>query len=544
MGGRGTGIETKKVREYNVEIDGRDATFDANIPDEKTTHEDDVIIYTNPAHMLKKHKSDNILPSLSLIRFAKIKNFIDGVYAKVEENVMKGGHEHSRTDFLLELENKLEDGLAKDYIRFARLVGEGKIDAKSQYIKDYFDEPEFLPQGFYLWNEPLSNAYGQIKALSKLPEELEKQKRKISAAIKSDDDLKSKHDLINSLYQMMTNEQEKNGSLFPPAKMPDQKFFVDHSIETQSDIPEGLGKALVKAIKDGLVKFTPDKKSGLYIYQMHELTPLISRDSYEFEKYHPNKNYKSTMENEFISQWAATRHTHVAHFDHSSMVFGCSIKYRPEVITIKPEFYAEPFPTIYERMRNSLEFLEKTIISAFSNDILDEKRVMHDGSRSEKTIGEEFENTYKLLDGLRMLSLDSLHIPYEYDKKGEEAIKTALSWFKNAYKDPDLDRNVAIFVPIIRETSGEKQIAYIDAGYRLLDLDIKYDKEPKVEISPWVSHKFEEQDVQLPALVHKEVRIPYKKMINDKKLREVLSKKEISKAELDTILARSHMYFE
>ena len=104
MAGPGTGILKRRIERHDVVLDGRKATISAEIPEEKGTRgyvEEDVV-YTNPSELLRSER--NVLPSLSLIRFVKVKNFIDGVYAVAEETIAKKGHKLSRPDFLRDLE--------------------------------------------------------------------------------------------------------------------------------------------------------------------------------------------------------------------------------------------------------------------------------------------------------------------------------------------------------------------------------------------------------------------------------------------------------
>jgi len=535
----GTGVIEKEIRGLNVRIDGRNATLSAEVPEEKI-HEDydrgsEEVVYTNPVDLLKRGAS----PSFSLIRFAKIKNFIDGVYATVEERISERGHSLSRENFLENLE-KLVNGDAKKYISTARL-------------RQTFNEPAMtIPQGFYDWSPQLVNVYKQIKILSRKPgffidreddENLNhKIMKQIHSAIKTSDELKRTYNAILELYSKITGKPEDKACLFPSAELLDQEFFKQLSFEMQTDLPEGLGKLLVRAVKEGRINFTPDDNSGLYLKQMYEIIPLILRDSEEFKKFLVNDKYAKILENEFISQWVGTRHTHVGNTSFEDKLMADCIDY-DEPIIIQPELRVEPFATSYERMRASIDFLGKTIKKTLP-EVLDRKRLMNNGSRANLMIGEELEEMKLLLEGLELISRDSVHLPYQ-NKNAKKVIDKALRWLDNAQNDVDLNRNTAIFVPIIRTTDGLRQISYINAGFKTIDVNVSYKNKPLVEINGekrfFAGHEFKNKSYKFPVLVHREVRVLYEKLINDRKLREMLSS-SFTESELDNMVQRLENY--
>ena len=256
MSSYGTGIIQREIEGSQVKIDGRDATISASVPKlTETCSTEKEKIYTNPTALLK----EGALPSFSLVRFAKIKNFIDGVYAAIEGRVAEGGHRLSRTDFLNALV-KTVHGDAESYISMA-MRGQTK------------NEPSMtIPQGFYDWTPQLTKAYRQIKSIAKNPaffagkendsEFNNKIMNELHQSIKINS-LDAVYDNFIDLYSRMTGQSKGKDCLFPSANLPDQDFFEQLSFETQSDIPDGLGKALVKAIKQGKVNFVPNKDSGL-----------------------------------------------------------------------------------------------------------------------------------------------------------------------------------------------------------------------------------------------------------------------------------------
>ena len=177
-------------------------------------------------------------------------------------------------------------------------------------------------------------------------------------------------------------------------------------------------------------------------------------------------------------------------------------------------------------MSASLGFLEQTI-KTYLPEVLDRKRIMNDGSKAKMVIGEEFKDMRLLLDGLSLISKDSIHLSYK-NEKAEEATKRASKWIENIQKDPDMNRNVAIFVPIIRTTDGLRQISYVIAGFKMIDVDVSYKAKPKIEIEgedemSRLNYEFKSKRLQFPVLVHKEVRMPYEKLINDRGLRNLLN---------------------
>ncbi|PIN88639.1 hypothetical protein COU61_04090, partial [Candidatus Pacearchaeota archaeon CG10_big_fil_rev_8_21_14_0_10_35_13] len=431
------------------------------------------------------------------------------------------------------------------------LRDEGNDYVKRALNPGEIEEPSIrVPQGFYDWNNNLRKAYKQVKILSRSPDLSDSEqitKKRIMKAVESDDKLKELYRNIMRIYSGMTNTLKSGEGLFPSAKIPDQEFFKELSDETQSDIPGGLGRALVQAIKEGRINFTPNEGSGLYTRQMHEITPLVLRNAEEYAKYLLGERYMKQLDDEFISQWAGTRHTHVGHSDFDDVLIGCStIEQSPIIIT--PEITVEPFSTSYSRMRESLLFLEKLLTHEMP-EVLEKHRVMNDESSGSKVIGEELTEMQLLLKGLEMISKESLHMTYDYQNKDEEAIRKAKRWIEEAGNDPDMNRNMATFVPIIRTTDGEGQIAYINAGFRDVEVEISYEQKPHVKTGKnqedkaeedswfagsWREIEFSTETLRFPVLVHKEVRMPHKKIINDRELREIIDENTQDKGIITT----------
>jgi hypothetical protein len=530
--GPGTGIQERKIREHSVLVNGNKANISAEVPEQQDREYsfDEEKIYTNPSQLLKQ---DRVIPSFSLIRFSKVKNFIEGVYAAVEERVMEKGLGLSRTELLKSLETRV-DNEAREYVRYA-------IDGETR------GEPSMsIVQGFYDWSRDLRKAYRQIKILARVPgfffdrENDADFNKKLLGNLKQaiyDSGQGNRYDSLLEFYSKMTNKNKEKQCLFPSAQLPDQEYFKVHSFEREGDdLPEGLGKVLVQAIKDGKINFIPDDNSGLYIWQMNEIIPLVRKDTPEFSKFLVNKKYSEILENEFISQWAGTRHTHVGHSDFDDVMMA-SIDFRQESpIAIQPKLEVEPFSSSYMKMLKSLGFLED-VIERYMPEVLERKRLISEGKRSSGSIRDEFVDMRKLLGGLAMISEDSIHLKYDadglYPREGREM---AREWLSNISLDEDINRNNAIFVPIIRTADGRRQVCYINAGFKLIDVETRYKNFPIVSVNgnPYFSGgiEFMPQNLKIPVLVHREVRVPYEKLINDRKLREML-KSEFSEKELD-----------
>ncbi len=545
----GSGIVIRNIAGHKIGIDGNKATIWADVPEKANQITENERIYRNPASLFSR--SSNILTSFSLVRFGKVKPFIDGVYSVVEEQVAKEAGSFSRPELLRNLERQVRDEEARLYISVARAIGNESV-TESDSLRSALSlfEKELgisLPQGLCDWSPELRTAFRQIKATGTRPgfffgrendEEFNRTIRShIDQALCQNPELDILYRNIVDIYAKMTNPPTETSALFPSALLPDQEFFKKLSSKTKSDLEEGLGKLLVQGMKDGKIEFSLKPNSGLYDWQMQELIPLILRKEREFEKFLPGNNYSKLMENEFISQWAATRHTHVAHTDYRDMLIGCALA--PErKITITPELYAEPFVTGYERMAETLSFLRRTVVSFFGDEFLNKRRLLQGGERSRLNLGEEFSKLENILLGLSLNSKDSIHQPYEYGPEQEGYRNVANVWLNNISTDPDLNRDTAIFVPIIRETSGERYISYVVPGFRLVDLNVGYDAKPRIGTGEdYVNYEFESANYRLPVLVHKEVRIPKDRLINDRLLRERLPK-VLNISELDEILRK------
>jgi len=275
VAGPGTGILERRIEGRKVILDGRQATMGAEMPEQVAECVSNTI-YTNPAEMLRTNS--DVLPSLSLVRFGKVKPFVDGVFAALEEKISTPGFRLSRADFLTRLEtdaigfSDTPHRSAFQYVRALNLLG--KPDKKYDQFTALMikaiteDDPTFsVPQGFYQWTEELSLAYRQMKACAKDFDDdiITELKTQIQGKLK----FRDKYKALLAFYSKMVNRLQKNAScLFPDSVLPDQEYFMKLSRETQSDIEGGLGKALVDAIKKGRLELEPSSDSGLYEYML------------------------------------------------------------------------------------------------------------------------------------------------------------------------------------------------------------------------------------------------------------------------------------
>lgn len=518
----GSGVIEKQQQDLTVEIDGKNATISAELKDDS----DEKLIYTNPIELMK----EGTMPSLSLIRYAKVKNFIDGVYAVMEERVAERGHDLSREDFLTSLD-KLIEGKAKIYI----------VQARSEKTQE--DRALSLPQGFYDWSPVLKSAYQQIKILSRRPGYFfgdenndalnEAVMNIINGKIKTNEQLCIRYNLLNDLYAKMSGKPEQVDCLFPSAELPDQKYFKKMSYMNANDLPQSLGVVLVQGIKEGNLSVEVDEDSGLYVRQMQEIFPLILRNTEEFRKYIVDDKYAKVLENEFIAQWATTRHTHVGHSSFHDMLIGAHLDYRPTMY-ISPQIDVEPFSTSYEKMRENLSFLKKIIKNEIP-EILERRRYISEGEKSEIKIDEEFEEMDVLLKGLMLIAKDSVHLTYDASH-AEKAIEKAKNWISIITEDLDVNRNTATFVPIIRTTDGSKQISYANVGFRNVPIKVSYKDKPIIRGDDLgFDCEFTNKTINFPFLVTKEIRIPTQKLINDKGLRDRLPS-SFNESELEEVL--------
>ncbi len=562
----GTGIATQTSLKYDIIIDGSQATLSAKVDTDEISSRRN--IYRNPAEALRADR--NVIPSISLIRDAKIKPFIDGVYAAVESYFASEGGV-SRPDFLRTLE-KFTSPAAKTYVSAALASSEGVIDEligtnNQQFISKYTSDPQIkTPQSYFLWTEPLKKSWSAMKGIQMPPSAFiqgsnidSKIMNEIGEILGKNPELNDTFQTMRKIYAKMTNSPENVLSLFPPASLPDQHYFVKKSIETQSDLDEGLGKIFIKAVKNGEISFTPDEKSGLYVYQMHELEALIKRDSPEFRKYLVEDEYAQVLDNVAISGWVATRHTHAPQIDYSMGLIGASFSSSPPAIYISPDLPVEPIVTVYDRMIDSLKFMEKALVDNLPGFIEETGRIYQDGTQSIKTIKSELSELVDLVRGFSILSKESIHMPYNVSGNEEQLVANTLEWIRNASSDPDLDRDFPIFVPIIKTTDGSSYKCYTLAGFELMPLDVEYEKNPEVRfadekpetkdleddlLTRLMNPRFNRPQIEMcgssyniPVAVHNEVIVPKTRLINDTMWRDLLPKNHFTHQKLNEVLA-------
>ncbi|MBS3089367.1 hypothetical protein J4461_00620 [Candidatus Pacearchaeota archaeon] len=537
--GPGSGIIDRVITEggvdYSLILDGKKAVLQGDISEEDLPKPDS-IIFTNPSGLFSKNS--NILPSVSLVRFGKVKPLIDGIYAVVENHIASHGHNYSRPDFLQKLEEKVTDSDARLYVQVARAMGGELLSNSDERLASALGIVKnelgiFQPQGFYDWSKDLTDAFRQIKVVKTCPgfflgnerdEGLNKKVfRHLMRSISDNTELSSIYNNINSIYAKLTDSLEETLSLFPQSRiLYEEKLFKEISLEAQSDIPTNLGNALVEALRNGRIYLTPNKDSGLYTRQMHEVSSLVTQSSPEFDKFKPNETYYKILEREFISNWVTTHHTHIGHMGHIdfNIVTAADIK---SSIIIKPQLSIEPFPTVYERMADNLVFLNNTLTSAFGEQFINKQRLDCNGRGVGTSIGEELCNLQSILRGLSYLSKDSIHMPYQCNTTAQESLNDAINWLKNISEDYDLEREAPIFTPIINGTYGSQYISYIIPGFTLAPISIFYSSPPNVSLKPYTrDYEFGSSSYLLPRLVHKEVRVSKDKLLNDRILKESL----------------------
>jgi hypothetical protein len=537
--GDGTGIlekvEKNTFQSIKYTVDGRKAIISASIP--RLEYDEDSgdyrQVYQHPSDLLREH--NNLLPSASFLRIAKVKPFIDGVYAAAEEEIASKGHRLSRPDFVSALLESVADPDARAYLMAARVLSNeasaGNDKALKERVAEYSQKRHImLPQGFYDWTPKLRRAYREIKALDMHDEKAEEIALKIRKIIDHNAKLKTARAALRQVYAKLTNPDVNDTALFPAACIEDQVFFQLRSIETLSDLEGGLDKELLEGVRTGRLDYTPKENSGLYTRQMFEIVPLVKRDTPEFKKYIPDKEYQKALDNEFVSQWAATRETHVGHTRFEDTMYASCGASAPE-IEIRPELAVEPLPTVYDRMAESLAFLREAIKTEFGEKFLDKKRILRDGSRAKATIGEEFDSLSTLVEGFSALAKDSIHMEYDATGRARNARKEAEYWLKHAKNDDDLKKSIALFVPIIRTTDGTQQICYVVAGFTTTPLEAEYKTPPEVSFS----HKTRSDEMHfggmplvnfcsahysLPKTIYCEFRVPADSIINSAMLRE------------------------
>lgn len=533
----GTGSLERTISGTTVIIHGKNATIAAKGPAEKSADNPcKQTIYANPAELLR---AKNVLPSLSLVRFGKVKPVIDGVIAALEEHIASDMSSCSRQAFLRDLGHEENISTqAKVFLEKLHDIGDSSI------------QPSQTVQGFYDWTPALQCAFHQIKALANFPSALdvylaemesEQSDQKILDNIKNvigqAPALAGRYRHLRSLYEKITAAPVSSNALFPAAKLPDQEFFENLPFPEASDSNTNLGQKLIAAIRNKQVSFDIDSDAGLYLRQMHELLPLILRDTPEFEKFLVDENYEKILDDEFISQWVATRDTHVAHTRYDGMIMASLPQGMPP-ISISPELHIEPFATSYQRMAQSIDFLQRTL-QVYVPELLEQGRILHNGKRAQRGIGEELTDLSTILQGMSLLSHETIHLPFDVKSDDEQKMSTAKEWLNSIATEPDFDRNTAIFVPIIRTVNGQRQISYVNAGFKLVDIGVEYAARPSVTMNDaYRGYEFTRSQYRLPVLVHKELQVPSNKLPNSARFRELLGKDVFTQAELDEVVAK------
>ena len=254
--------------------------------------------------------------------------------------------------------------------------------------------------------------------------------------------------------------------------------------------PRGFLDRILAMIRSGEFSLEPGPDSGWYAYQWYALETLICPDrAAENPKLLLNRPYRKRFEEIFASAVTKNRETHILSVP--TIIGGLSgddIEASRRKVEVRPEFTVEPAATVYLRQARGYRFLRAAIGELAGEGGLERLQAKSSGGEGGRaTVASELEDIERLMYGLREclsydLGLAAVYSEGEMDADVRtRARKAARSWIAALGDDPDLNTDVRVVVPMMKEPSpGGVLQNWGVAGIRLIPARYEYLEEPTV----------------------------------------------------------------
>ena len=511
------------------------------------------------------------LPSINLLD-GKAKQFDDGLFAAVDLAYYKGLK--PRLESHVKLIERLFERVgraspASPYLAAGlKIAGvEAKTDQPEQvgFWLDRFesDAKYSKPFAFYTWSDELTKVFRFLRFFQQpLPRDKSSVIRDLGRAVGSDANLLGDYKTMNAFYARLTNPLdnltlvdvfEHGGELRSPKEI--AVFPSCRSKETElfwrlfpDGLPPGadLMREMIQAIRTGKVDLAPKADSGWYEYQVHALeTFLLPEKGEEHAKLMLTKAYKKRMLEAFQALITKRRETH----SRTAKSAEPAARVAPPA-EIKPRLRVEPSPSYYLRTARSYDFLLNFLLAAIGEAGLSSLHGLAEGGERSKSLLEELRWMREFFYGIHLLCAEDIGMapalrPDEpVDRAACEA--KAVEWLDNFGKDPDLQVDTRVSVPLYYDVIQHRTRLWATLGVRLAKLDVAYAKppmiKPKEEKAEWVEvkpHQVRSVEYVIAVDDFAEVEIPGVGPLSRKEFRDVCDSQKTKPEIVEAISRRA-----
>jgi len=441
----------------------------------------------------------------------KAKQFDDGLYAGVELAANSGaGGFPAKKDLLDQMINVLSQGdmegeglqaasilTAAAQLGGLRVAVPGVLARSADKMKQEFlsDPARSKPLGFYTWSEDLVRIFRQDRMLQTEMNE--------PAALLLARFLGRETSWINSyaaalgFAEKLTNplawsdlrkvaadlaagrkvEVKSKISFFPPSVSPETELIK--KLYGNRPIPEGFNLAdeMVRRIRSGELSLQPGSTSGWYDYQIFALEPLaIPERMPEARHLEFSEEYKKELVGLLKALMALTRETHIKQVEIPLVGAGL-----PRV-EIRPELSLEPLASYYLRRAESYRFVHRVLEEAFGEGGLHSMRRMTMDGRSNLPLDQELRLLQSIFHGAYLVVCDELGMGPESTKEGDGMDREVFRmWSASIEKDPDLNRDSRMMVPIFYDVQRKQMKVWAVLGLATKKLQVSFAKPPDVK---------------------------------------------------------------
>ena len=430
----------------------------------------------------------------------KCKVFDDGLCAAVELAAQRG---HGRLPSKLALLDALLDaspaldalpvlGAARSFTG-RRPAGPRRHEIERAVDDFLADELRSKPLGFYTWTPELAGqfrqdrclqqklpsldgAFGLARELQRRPELREAYEAQLGLASRltnpfAEPDLR---DLMRALDA--GGEPSLSRPLrFLPACVSHEGALVERLFGDQP-IPDGfnLVEELVRQVRTARVDLTPRAESGWYDRQTWALETLIAPErASEAGKLRLDPEYASYLLELAKGLLALSRETHAKQLD--VRMAGAAMRRESPRIVVRPQLTVEPLVTFYERRADGYGFVRDVLVGALGEAAVAHLRRLTPEGPQRASLLEELDSLAALLRGAAATARAELGLPCD---RAAQARFTP----ERVVRDPDLERDARMMVPVFFDRGRGKTKAWLFLGWSSRCLSVAFEVRPQVEL--------------------------------------------------------------
>jgi hypothetical protein len=283
------------------------------------------------------------------------------------------------------------------------------------------------------------------------------------------------------------------------------KLFNDRLIPDNFD----LMNELIARIRSGDVDLTPTKDSGWYDRQTYAMEPLVRPEkTAEASKLLLDEEYKKLLIELFKGAVALARETHIKQLDipAPASAAGPFSPLEPrKKIYLNLKLSVEPTSTHYRRRADAYRFVHAAVREAFGTDALAKLHRLTAAGPVEQNLEAELQQMTALFDGAaltaaRQLGLPDVGTPSDGAASGEPAADAFLKWAADVGRDPDLQQDARMMVPVFYDIARGKTKVWAFLGWTTRGVSISFNQKPTVRVFDAAGKELDPNDPRYPEL--------------------------------------------